>query len=172
MPSRTQWLPAYVPAFLFLSFSQLTRTTVERTSSTLPDDGKKTIFLLSVLTTPEKTVSMGCAYWRSFGPYKGINTDNEHVLDLHGFGVRKVSQSRLQFFVINHRPPTTPGGLLKQDVAAVRDNSTIEVFELEGGSSKLQFNKTIADKRMISPNDLAWVAEGYVLVTNDHLTKC
>ncbi|KAF4219404.1 hypothetical protein CNMCM5878_003323 [Aspergillus fumigatiaffinis] len=88
------------------------------------------------------------------GPYKGINPENENVLDLHGFGARKLSQSRLQFFVVNHRPPTSPEGLLAENTNVVGDNSTIEVFELERGSSKLEFVKTIVDDNLISPNDL------------------
>jgi hypothetical protein len=105
------------------------------------------------------------------GPYKGINPENENVLDLHGFGARKLSQSRLQFFVVNHRPPTSPEGLLAENTNVVGDNSTIEVFELERGSSKLEFVKTIVDDNLISPNDLTWVLEGHIIVTNDHLTK-
>ncbi|GAQ12319.1 hypothetical protein ALT_9640 [Aspergillus lentulus] len=93
------------------------------------------------------------------GPYKGINPENENVLDLHGFGVRKLSQSRLQFFVVNHRPPTSPGELLAENINVVGDNSTIEVFELERGSSKLEFVKTIVDDNLISPNDLTANAE-------------
>ncbi|GFF92258.1 hypothetical protein IFM61392_09903 [Aspergillus lentulus] len=105
------------------------------------------------------------------GPYKGINPENENVLDLHGFGVRKLSQSRLQFFIVNHRPPTSPGELLAENINVVGDNATIEVFEMERGSSKLEFVKTIVDDNLISPNDLTWVSEGHIIITNDHLTK-
>ncbi|KAL2858623.1 calcium-dependent phosphotriesterase [Aspergillus pseudoustus] len=152
LSSRTQWLPA---ANKFNASGR--RKTDHFSALDIDHPGEDGLYRLRRLEVT--------------GPYQGINPENKNVLDLHGFGVRKLSQSRLQFFVVNHRPPTTPGGLLEQNVGAVGDNSTIEVFELERGSSKLEFLKTIMDKSLISPNDLAWVAEGYMLITNDHLTK-
>ncbi|KAL3485070.1 hypothetical protein BJX62DRAFT_243329 [Aspergillus germanicus] len=105
------------------------------------------------------------------GLYRGVNPENDNVIDLHGFGVRKLTHSTLQFFVINHRPPTTTDGRLLNNTSVIGDNSTMEVFELERGSSKLEFIKTITDENLIAPNDLTWVSEGSILVTNDHSIK-
>jgi hypothetical protein len=106
------------------------------------------------------------------GNYKGINRKNDNVLDLHGFGVRRLDGPRLQFFIINHRPPISPiDGNVVENTNEVGANSTLEIFELARGSSKLEFVKTIVNEHLIAPNDVAWVGKGHILVTNDHLSK-
>jgi hypothetical protein len=160
-----------VGAFLFASSCQADQKNCRANKFNASGRRKKDHFSALSIDHPGQDGLYGLRRLEVTGPYKGINPENENVLDLHGFGVQKLSQSRLQFFVVNHRPPTTPVGLLEQDIGAVGDNSTIEVFELERGSSKLEFFKTITDKTLVSPNDLTWVAEGFLLITNDHLAK-
>lgn len=106
------------------------------------------------------------------GNYHGAGLGNEDVLDLHGFTVREISDHRLQFFIINHRPPVDPtSGTALDDATSTGSNSTIEIFELDRGSSKLEFTGTIADINIMAPNNIAWSDYGHLLITNDHLSK-
>lgn len=94
------------------------------------------------------------------------------MLDLHGFSAREISESRLQFSVINHRPPVDAiSGRTVSDAMAVGANSTIEIFELDRGTSKLEFIKTIHDNSIIAPNNIAVSDRGLLVFTNDHSTK-
>lgn len=106
------------------------------------------------------------------GPYQGANSENDQVLDLHGFSAREISDGRLQFVVINHRPPVDAiSGRVLPDATATGANSTIEIFELDRGSSELEFIKTINDKNIIAPNNIAVSNQGRLIFTNDHSSK-
>ncbi|KAI9933630.1 hypothetical protein AWENTII_002300 [Aspergillus wentii] len=92
-------------------------------------------------------------------------------LDLNGFDAREVGDNRLRFWLVNHRPAVGPTGELL-DAKKVGANSTIEILELERGSTQLKHIKTIASEAIISPNNLVVDDDGVgVYVTNDHNGK-
>ncbi|KAB8239127.1 calcium-dependent phosphotriesterase [Aspergillus alliaceus] len=92
-------------------------------------------------------------------------------LDLHGFDVRDMG-GKLRFWLINHKPPEdgVTGEVL--DATRLGANSTVEIFDLNRGSTRLEHVRTIASSAIISPNDLAVDDDGVgFLITNDHNTK-
>lgn len=103
------------------------------------------------------------------GGYKGAFGGKE--LDLHGFDIEKIDDSRSRFWVINHRPPFNYTSGLALDAPTYGANSTVEVFEHRIGSSSLDFVKTISDPSIYTPNDLTVTGNGGFLITNDHVEK-
>lgn len=92
-------------------------------------------------------------------------------LDLHGFDVTKV-KGGLRFWLLNHRPPVDEKGVQLADASTYGANSTVEIFDLKTGSNELQHVRTIHDKAIISPNNLAVADDGVsFLLTNDHSGK-
>ena len=94
--------------------------------------------------------------------YKGDTSAGS--LDLHGFDVEALDDSRLRFWMINHRPPVL-------DANKLGANSTIEVFEVTRCSSEMVHVRTISNKVIATPNKVAAVGDGGVLISNDHNTK-
>lgn len=92
-------------------------------------------------------------------------------LDLHGLDARYIGD-RLRFWLINHRPPIDDKSGNFLDSTKVGANTTIEIFDLDQKSSKLEYVKTIHDDALVSPNNLAVDDDGVgFLVTNDHDIK-
>ena len=100
--------------------------------------------------------------------YDGATGDGS--LDLHGFDVEIIDDTRLRFWMINHRPPVD-----KQknylDAVKLGANSTVEVFDVVRNSNKMVHVKTIADKTVATPNKLAATGDGGFIVTNDKSGK-
>ena len=92
-------------------------------------------------------------------------------LDLHGFDVTRTAGG-LRFWLLNHRPPVDAQGVQLKDATKFGANSTVEIFDLKAGSDELKHVKTIHDKAIISPNNLAVEDDGVgFLLTNDHSGK-
>jgi hypothetical protein len=92
-------------------------------------------------------------------------------LDLHGFDVRDLGE-KLRFWLINHKPPVEATTGKPLDAKIVGANSTVEIFDLNKGSTRLEHVRTVASDAIISPNDLAVDDDGVgFLITNDHNTK-
>ena len=107
-------------------------------------------------------------YQMKISGYKGAIGDG--ALDLHGFDVEVVDNTRLKFWMINHRPPVDVQGNLL-DAAKLGSNSTVEVFEVTRGSDEMVHIKTIADESVYTPNKLAATGDGGFIVTNDKSSK-
>ena len=88
-------------------------------------------------------------------------------IDLNGFDVEVLKDSRLRFWMVNNRPAVDEAGNFL-DASKVGANATIEVFEHEQGSGTLEFIKTIWSEAVPSPNNAAATGNGSVFVTNDH----
>ena len=104
--------------------------------------------------------------------YAGATGDG--ALDLHGFDVEVVDDTKLRFWMVNHRPPLDEqGGFL--DAEKVGANSTIEVFEVERGEGEekkqMVHLKTISDAAVITPNKVAATGDGGFVATNDKSGK-
>ncbi|KAF7877156.1 hypothetical protein EAF04_000841 [Stromatinia cepivora] len=102
------------------------------------------------------------------GGYKGV--DNHNSIDVHGFDIEFLPDSRLRFWMINHRPPVGESGNFL-DATKLGANSTVEVFDLVPGSRKLEFVKTVANPIIKTPNNIAATRDGGFVFTNDHSTK-
>ncbi|KAF7926666.1 uncharacterized protein EAE97_010175 [Botrytis byssoidea] len=102
------------------------------------------------------------------GEYQGV--DSHKSIDVHGFDVEFLSDSRLRFWMINHRPAIDESGNFL-DATKVGANSTVEVFDLVPGSKKLEFVKTVANPIIKTPNNIAATGDGGFVFTNDHSTK-
>lgn len=100
--------------------------------------------------------------------YKGVTSAGS--LDVHGFDVEALDDSRLRFWMINHRPPVDVKNKVL-DANRLGANSTIEVFEVTRGSSEMIHIRTISNEVISTPNKVAAVGDGGVLITNDHNTK-
>ncbi|KAK6604178.1 serum paraoxonase arylesterase [Botrytis cinerea] len=100
--------------------------------------------------------------------YQGVNGHNS--IDIHGFDVEFLSDSRLRFWMVNHRPAIDESGNFL-DATKVGANSTVEVFDLIPGSKELKFVKTVANPIIKTPNNIAATGDGGFVVTNDHSTK-
>ena len=94
-------------------------------------------------------------------------------LTLHGFHVEIVDDYKLRFWMINHQPPADRGDGSKTFLDAHRHgaNSTIEVFDVIRGEEGMQHVKTIASQAIVTPNNLAAIGNGGILVTDDHSAK-
>ncbi|KAJ8058980.1 hypothetical protein OCU04_011963 [Sclerotinia nivalis] len=102
------------------------------------------------------------------GGYKGV--DNHKSIDVHGFDIEFLPDSRLRFWMINHRPPVDESGNFL-DATNLGANSTVEVFDLVPGSRNLEFVKTVANPIIKTPNNIAATRDGGFVITNDHSTK-
>lgn len=80
--------------------------------------------------------------------------------------IEVLSPTLIRLWIINHRPSISHSGSYT-DQSKTGANSTIEVFEHVKGTSEMKFIRTITSKEIISPNDLAAVGNGGVLITND-----
>lgn len=100
--------------------------------------------------------------------YKGVTS--AQALDLHGFDVEALDDSRLRFWMVNHRPPVDEKNIVL-DANKLGANSTIEVFEVTRGSSEMKHVSTISNEVIATPNKVAAVGDGGVLITNDHNIK-
>lgn len=103
------------------------------------------------------------------GDYKGPEGGFE--IDLHGFDVEVLKDGRLRFFMINHRPPMDFSTGKQLDASKVGANSTVEVFELQRGTTEWRYIKTIVNEAIATPNKLAATGDGGFLITNDHRQK-
>lgn len=101
--------------------------------------------------------------------YKGL-TSSAITLDLHGFDVEALDDTRLRFWIVNHRPPVDEKNIVL-DANKLGANSTIEVFEVTRGSSEMRHINTISNEVIATPNKVAAVGDGGVLLTNDHNIK-
>lgn len=106
---------------------------------------------------------------RVVGDYQG--PDGGQELDLHGFDVEVLKDGRLRFYMINHRPPMDASTGKQLSAKKYGANSTVEVFELQRGSTEWKYIKTIADNAIATPNKLAVTGDGGFLITNDHSAK-
>ncbi|APA08888.1 hypothetical protein SS1G_02703 [Sclerotinia sclerotiorum 1980 UF-70] len=102
------------------------------------------------------------------GGYKGV--DNHNSIDVHGFDVEILPDSRRRFWMINHRPPVDESGNFL-DATKLGANSTVEVFDLVPGSKNLEFVKTFANPIINTPNNIAATRDGGFVFTNDHSAK-
>ncbi|KAF7959511.1 hypothetical protein EAE96_001127 [Botrytis aclada] len=102
------------------------------------------------------------------GGYQGV--DNHNSIDVHGFDVEFLPDSRLRFWMVNHRPAIGESGNFL-DATKVGANSTVEVFDLVPGSKELEFVKTVANPLIKTPNNIAATGDGGFVFTNDHSTK-
>lgn len=102
------------------------------------------------------------------GGYRGV--DNYNSIDVHGFDIEHLPDSRLRFWMINHRPPIDESGNFL-DATTLGANSTVEVFDLAPGSTQLEFVKTVVNPIIETPNNIAATGDGGFVFTNDHSTK-
>jgi hypothetical protein len=102
------------------------------------------------------------------GSYTG--TDSHNSIDLHGFDIEVLSDSRLRFWMVNHRPPIDDLGNYL-DATKLGANSTIEVFDHTPGSLNLHYVKTVFSPAVYTPNNIAATGDGEFVATNDHSTK-
>jgi hypothetical protein len=102
------------------------------------------------------------------GGYTG--TDSLNSIDLHGFDIEVLSDSRLRFWMVNHRPPIDDFGNYL-DATQLGANSTVEVFDHTIGSLNLHFVKTVYSPAVYTPNNIASTGDGGFVSTNDHSTK-
>lgn len=100
--------------------------------------------------------------------YKGVTSAGS--LDLHGFDVEALDDSRLRFWIINHRLPVDEKTIVL-DANKLGPNSTIEVFVVTRGSSERVNVRTISNELIATPNKVAAVGDDGVLIPNDHNTK-
>ncbi|TVY71315.1 hypothetical protein LSUE1_G007358 [Lachnellula suecica] len=91
------------------------------------------------------------------GTYTSSSGGND--IDLLGLDLEVLSDSQLRFWIVNTRPPTDEAGNAL-DPAVVGANSTIEVFHLTRGSSKLEHAKTILSDAVLTPNNVAATSNG------------
>lgn len=97
-------------------------------------------------------------------------TSSAEFLDLHGFDVEALDDSRLRFWMINHRPPVDEKNIVL-DANKLGANSTIEVFEVTRGSREMIHTSTISNEVISTPNKVAALGDGGVLMSNDHNIK-
>lgn len=96
--------------------------------------------------------------------------DSHNSIDVHGFDIEILPDSQMRFWMINHRPPIDESGNFL-DATKLGGNSTVEVFDLKPGSTKLEYVKIIADPIIQTPNNIAATGDGGFVFTNDHSTK-
>ncbi|CAD6446020.1 64a09973-e2d6-4bbb-8aa8-b92e3e829c5b [Sclerotinia trifoliorum] len=102
------------------------------------------------------------------GGYKGV--DHHNSIDVHGFDVEILPDSRRRFWMINHRPPVDESENFL-DATKLGANSTVEVFDLVPGSKNLEFVKTVANPIINTPNNIAATGDGGFVFSNDHPAK-
>lgn len=99
-----------------------------------------------------------------------VSSTGGKEIDVHGLDIERISETRLRFWMINHRPPIDENGKAL-DGNVVGANSTIEVFEHEIGGEALEWVRTISSEAVETPNNLVATGDGGVLITNDHTSK-
>lgn len=109
------------------------------------------------------------AYILKTAGYKGL-TSSAETLDIHGFDVKALNDSRLSFWIVNHRPPVDEKNIVL-DANKLGANSTIEVFEVSRGSSEIIHVSTISNEVIATPKKVAAVGDGGVLISNDYNIK-
>lgn len=93
-------------------------------------------------------------------------------VDVLGFDVEILADGRRRFWMINIRPPIDPVSGEPVDAAKYGANGTVEVFELSENGRSLEYVKTVADEAaVVSPNSIAALGDGEILITNDHNGK-
>ena len=104
-----------------------------------------------------------------FAGYTGHAGTKE--IDLHGFDVEIKDSKTLRFYMINHRPPTE--GSLLLDATKLGANSTIEIFDVPRGKENMvaKHIRTISDKAIFTPNNVAATGDGSFIVSNDKPEK-
>lgn len=100
--------------------------------------------------------------------YAGALGDSK--LDLIGFDAAKIIGSRLQFWLINQRPPVGIDGRAAH-APTTGANVTVEVFAYGKGAKEMVHIKTIANRDIYSGNGIALTEDGGFLLTNDHSGK-
>ena len=100
--------------------------------------------------------------------YAGATGDG--TLDLHGFDVEVLSDEKLRFWMINHRPPVDSDEKYL-DAVELGANSTVEVFEVTRRSNEMVHVKTITDIAIDTPNKLAATGDDGFVMTNDKSSK-
>jgi len=88
-------------------------------------------------------------------------------IDVLGVDIEAFGDGALRFLMINHRPYADESGNYL-DATKIGANSTVEIFDLRKGSSELEHVKTIWDKAIATPNNLAATGDGGFVFTNDH----
>ena len=96
--------------------------------------------------------------------YDGATGDG--TLDTVGFDVEVLDNHKLKLRLVNIRPPVDENRQYL-DARKHGGNATIEVFEMERGSSQMVHVKTIASHAIQTPNKLATAGDGGFVVTND-----
>jgi arylesterase/paraoxonase len=97
--------------------------------------------------------------------FAGVNGDG--TLGLVSITGQVVNSKLLRLWLVNTRPSIGPSGELL-DNAKLGGNSTIELFEMEPGASSMKHIKTFADPQIVTPNNIAPMADGGFYFTNDH----
>jgi hypothetical protein len=88
-------------------------------------------------------------------------------MDVHGIDIEVLEDGYLQFQMINHRPFVDEFGNYL-DATLLGANSTVEVFRLGKGASELEYVKTVHNRAIMTPNNLAASGNGGFVFTNDH----
>ncbi|KAJ3735787.1 hypothetical protein DFJ43DRAFT_1057035 [Lentinula guzmanii] len=94
--------------------------------------------------------------------------DSDQPISVHGMDVVSSASNASELFVymINHRAPSG------QDPRKVGADSVIEVFKATVSENRLFHIKTVRDPTIVSPNDIAGLADGKgFYFTNDHGSK-
>ena len=79
--------------------------------------------------------------------YEGATGDGS--LDLLGFDVEVMSETKLRFWMVNNRPPVDENKKLL-DPRVTGANSTIDVFEVTRGLNEMKYIKTFASNAIVS----------------------
>lgn len=91
-----------------------------------------------------------------------LTTDTRATFHPHGIALWTAPDGRKLLFVVNH-----PGSSLFGDTPVDGPAHAIEIFE-RTGEGGLVHKRTLASDLLVSPNDIAPVAEDRFYVTNDH----
>ena len=100
--------------------------------------------------------------------YTGATGDNS--LDLLGLDAQILDADTVHFYFVNQRPPVDAAQNIL-DSSALGANSTIEVFEMKKGEDQMRHLRTIWSPAVWTPNRIAALGNGTLLVTNDHSVK-
>ncbi|KAF2188074.1 serum paraoxonase/arylesteras-like protein [Zopfia rhizophila CBS 207.26] len=91
-------------------------------------------------------------------------------LDLLGFDTEAVDSSTLRFWLINQRPPYDAKGKLL-NAREYGANSTVEVYEYRKRDKKMKHVKTVADRAIYSPANIALMGADNFVISNDRSSK-
>lgn len=137
--SRSQWCPTY--AFL-LGLNEnlcLHLYILQYATTQFLKTGRRSYFGAQDRRTRRRRT-----FWPAYIETCGCkgHTSSAEFLDLHGFDVKALDDSRLRFWMINHRPPVDEKNIVL-DANKLGANSTIEVFEVTRGSREMIHISTI-----------------------------